>query len=107
MNNRTKLILWKSDLWPFTAFFGLITLFLAVFGIIHFVENKQGEAFACALAALIPLILTIVCATNDSESLRRATAPEIIEKAKDAAWEDSFLNPKNIPSGKKDPPDIG
>ncbi|HTK60416.1 MAG TPA: hypothetical protein VL283_04430 [Candidatus Baltobacteraceae bacterium] len=92
-----KKILWKSDFRLWTVFFGTITLFCLVMGLLHvFVDGRPEEAFGSAIAGLIPLALTLVFAFTDSDALTRSLAPEERRTPEaEAVWEKSCLNPEN------------
>ena len=99
-----KKILWKSEFWFAAKAFAAFSLVCLVLLAMHLVHREAGEAFACALVAAIPIILTLYFAFTPSETIKREWRPEIVEKAKREAWKDSFLNPENIPPNKRNPP---
>jgi protein-S-isoprenylcysteine O-methyltransferase Ste14 len=99
-----KKILWKSEFWPYAKAFGAFTLFLLIFLLMHLVHHEIGEGFACAVVAVIPFILMVYLAFTPSETIKREWRPEIVEKAKQEALKNSFLNWENIPPNKRNPP---
>ena len=66
-----KNVLWKSDLWLFTLFFGLIAIQCLISGLSNAFQDRQGETFAIMLVGLLPMGLAVICAVNDHESLAR------------------------------------
>lgn len=115
-------ILRKSDLWPFATIFGVMTLScLALVGI-HLARGENGAAFTMAIAALLPLVLALVCAFTDrSEAMRRAelfdAEPAPVESSR---WASRLSEELDAPScldpdasgratraTSDDPPDIG
>jgi hypothetical protein len=99
-----KKILWKSDFRSFTVLFGVITLFFAICSVTHLLERQPGEAFGAIIAMAIPLVLTAWLGFCDSDRIAEALRPEAVEKAKQEALKNSFLNWKNIPPNKRSPP---
>lgn len=99
-----KKILWRSDFRSFTVLFGIMTLFLAAVAVMHLLDKQYGEAFGALITACLPLFLTLTLAFTDSDRVAQAVRPEVIEKAKEEALKNSFLNWENIPPNKRDPP---
>lgn len=99
-----KKILWKSEFRFFTFVFGCFALVLAVFAAMHAIHHEWGETFGTSIAVLLPLIPMLILAFSDSDGIKRSLRPEVVEQAKQEALKDSFLNWKNIPPNKRNPP---
>lgn len=94
----------KSEYWPFVKVFGVISLFMILFLLMHLVHHEIKEAFVTAIVVAIPVTLTIYLALTPEETVRATWRPETIDRAKEEALRDSFLDPSNIPPDKLDPP---
>lgn len=99
-----KKILWKSEFRFHTFVFACFTAVLGVFALMHAIHHEWGETFGASIAAALPLIGVLFLAFTDSDDVKAFFRPEVVEKAKEEALKDSFLNWKNIPPNKRNPP---
>ena len=108
-----KRILWKSDLWPFTVTFGIMTAFCLLMLLLHALGEhaSSGEVMSSALVAAIPGVITLVLAFTDrSEAMEdRLSLYEFINRPDLAALrKGTMLDPEHpvIASHIQNPPTL-
>ncbi len=109
-----KHILWKSDLWPFTIIFGVMTAFCLLMPLLRVFDEyaSSREVFASAFVAAIPGVITLFLAFTDrSEAMAvRLSLDKFIKRPDLAALrKGTMLDPEHpvIASRTQNPPKLG